>query len=213
MSAGGISGNDGKSKITISLIWSLPFLPKALGFGTVNKIFLKFEYPWWNSEWGGISFLVRRDDPSPDDDWSQKIQGFYTVRNQPNLLIGWITGAAARDSETLPPEQVMRACSDRLRKYVGRDFAYREPVGIFRSTWFTNPFTRGSYSYRSLQSREENVWASDLAEPVNDSAGTARLFLAGEATHSHFYSTVHGAVESGWREADRIATLLKKAML
>jgi len=30
------------------------------------------------------------------------------------------------------------------------------------------------------------------------------LLFAGEATHEHFYSTVHGAVESGWREADRV---------
>lgn len=28
--------------------------------------------------------------------------------------------------------------------------------------------------------------------------------FAGEATHDYFYSTVHGAVETGWREADRI---------
>lgn len=28
--------------------------------------------------------------------------------------------------------------------------------------------------------------------------------FAGEATHPDYFSTVHGAIESGWREADRI---------
>lgn len=53
-----------------------------------------------------------------------------------------------------------------------------------------------------------SVWASDLAQPVCDSKGCPRLFFAGEATHDHFYSTVHGAIETGWREGNRIAELL-----
>jgi hypothetical protein len=30
------------------------------------------------------------------------------------------------------------------------------------------------------------------------------LHFAGEATHSSFYGTVHGAIETGWREATRL---------
>lgn len=99
----------------------------------------------------------------------------------------------------------MEVCSDLLRKYVHADFTYLEPKEIIRSTWFCNRFSLGSYSYRSIESKEMNVWASDLALPVYDSKGYPRLFFAGEATHDHFYSTVHGAVETGWREGDRIA--------
>jgi monoamine oxidase len=35
------------------------------------------------------------------------------------------------------------------------------------------------------------------------------LLFAGEATHSSYYSTVHGAIESGWREAKRLAEFYK----
>lgn len=28
--------------------------------------------------------------------------------------------------------------------------------------------------------------------------------FAGEATHPYYYSTVHGAIETGYREADRV---------
>ena len=30
------------------------------------------------------------------------------------------------------------------------------------------------------------------------------ILFAGEATHDHYYSTVHGGVETGFREADRL---------
>lgn len=169
---------------------------------------MKFSKSWWTSEWGGISLLHRPSNDSAKDvhkHWSNDILGFYTVRSHPNLLIGWVYGEAARKAEQLPEIEVLKTCSTILREYVGADFAYTEPIGVIRSSWFTNPFTAGSYSFRSTKSKEMNVWASDLAQPVYDSGGIPRLFFAGEATHDYFYSTVHGAVESGWREADRIS--------
>ncbi len=180
---------------------------QGLGFGTVDKIYLKFQAPWWNKDWGGISFLrPRKTLKSGQPHWSDGILGFYTVRLQPNILVVWVTGSAARHMETLQADQVMKVSSDLLRRFIQPDFPnYTEPVKIIRSTWFSNPFTRGSYSYRSTRSKEMNVWASDLAQPVCDSTGRARRFFAEEATHDYYYSTVHGAIESGLREAVRLA--------
>jgi len=45
-----------------------------------------------------------------------------------------------------------------------------------------------------------------LAEPVNE-----RLFFAGEATSPHFFSTAHGAYESGERAAQEALAGLKIA--
>jgi spermine oxidase len=39
------------------------------------------------------------------------------------------------------------------------------------------------------------------------------LQFAGEATHSGYFSTVHGAIESGWREADRILSKPRNSTL
>ena len=66
--------------------------------------------------------------------------------------------------------------------------------------WHSNPFVKGSYSYQTIQSDLANLGPSTLARPQ----GQGRLLFAGEATHEKYFSTVHGAIESGWREADRI---------
>lgn len=52
-----------------------------------------------------------------------------------------------------------------------------------------------------MEARE--VTREDLAKPLVADGREVVLF-AGEATHSCYFSTVHGAVESGWREADRL---------
>jgi monoamine oxidase len=37
-----------------------------------------------------------------------------------------------------------------------------------------------------------------------------RIQFAGEATHEKFYSTVHGALESGIREATKLSLILNQ---
>lgn len=81
---------------------------------------------------------------------------------------------------------------------------------FFRSQWYTNPHFRGSYSYRSIATDLLKTSASDLAKPLTNNLGVPAVQFAGEATHDHYYSTVHGAVESGWREAKRLADLYSK---
>ena len=39
------------------------------------------------------------------------------------------------------------------------------------------------------------------------------LQFAGEASHCDYFSTVHGAIESGWREADRILSKPRNSAL
>ena len=184
------------------------YLLQGIAFGTVDKIYLEFNKPFWSGDWGGVNFLTKS--ASRTSDWTESILGFFTVRNQPNLLEGWLTGSAARKAEILPEAEVRQRCSNLLRGAVGSDFIYTEPVRMIMTKWFSNPNFRGSYSYRSMESSKKNVWASDLAQPVVNSKGKTRLFFAGEATHDQWYSTVHGAVQTGWREADRMFDVIRK---
>ncbi len=70
--------------------------------------------------------------------------------------------------------------------------------------WNSNSLTRGSYSYPTVSSVNMDAY-SVMYEP----AMGGRLLFAGEATHPNFFSTVHGAIESGYREAERIIGSVK----
>lgn len=48
-----------------------------------------------------------------------------------------------------------------------------------------------------------------LSEPLVYEDGMPKVLFAGEATSQTHYSTVHGAIESGQREAERLISLYK----
>ncbi len=64
------------------------------------------------------------------------------------------------------------------------------------SSWGTTPWIWGGYAAMTPGGGDPR---SVLAEPVAE-----RLFFAGEATHPHFFSTAHGAWESGARAAQEV---------
>lgn len=68
------------------------------------------------------------------------------------------------------------------------------------STWGTTPWIWGGYAAMTPGGGDPRA---ELAAPVAD-----RLFFAGEATHPYFFSTAHGAWESGLRAAAEAVSAL-----
>lgn len=67
-------------------------------------------------------------------------------------------------------------------------------VGHFFKDWYKEPFIRGAYSYPLVGSNENT--RKNIAQAVDE-----KLFFAGEATnYNGHHQTVHGAVESAYRE-------------
>ena len=169
-----------------------PPLPEAkrlaiqrLGFGLLDKVVLKFDEPFWTEQFDMRSDMLGiagRDQPVSD------LVNSLRFTDVP-LLIGLRGGANAlareADSDDVTVSQVVAA----LRA--------PEPSGVLVTRWAADPFARGSYSFLAVGSSPDDQEA--LAEPVAD-----RLSFAGEATHSEYFATVHGAYLSGMREADRI---------
>lgn len=87
-----------------------------------------------------------------------------------------------------------------LQRFTG-DPGLPKPWRIHRSTWSTDLNSLGSTSYASLHTEESDFQA--LASPL-PSETDPRLLFAGEATHEHFYGTMHGARLAGLREAKRV---------
>ncbi|KAG8238726.1 hypothetical protein J437_LFUL018499 [Ladona fulva] len=78
------------------------------------------------------------------------------------------------------------------------------------SKWFSNPYIRGSYSHTTSKCDESGSAPSILSEPIysqliskdkNNVTKHPTLLFAGEATHKCFFSTTHGAYESGKKQA------------
>nr|XP_056705351.1 peroxisomal N(1)-acetyl-spermine/spermidine oxidase [Euleptes europaea] len=189
---------------------------QRLGFGTNNKIFLEFEQPFWEPGcqlvevvWEEESPLAERPTNLPAA-WFQKI-GAFVVLHPPerygHVLCGFIAGEEAEFMETLTDTEVLTALTQMLRQVTGNP-ELAPPKNMLRSKWHSEPYTRGSYSYVAVGSSGEDIDA--LAQPLPEEASDPmppQVLFAGEATHRTFYSTTHGALLSGWREADRLIRL------
>ncbi|XP_053689174.1 spermine oxidase-like isoform X2 [Sabethes cyaneus] len=196
---------------------NLPAIKKnaiqGLSIGTVDKIFLEFEKPFWPKGWQGLSLIWNKNDlediRASKNSWMEDIFGFYLVDYQPNVLCGWISGKNARQMEKTTEDEVRKVCMFLLKKFL-KDMTVPEPVSFIRSQWHSNPNFRGSYTFRSITTDLLKTSAEHLALPLTNAFGVPVVQFAGEATHNHYYSTVHGAIESGWREADRLVTIYER---
>ena len=129
-------------------------LINSVGFGTVNKIILQFERPFWQPDCGGIKLVwtPRSEETTPGDSgevpfpaWVRDILAFDVVRRQPNLLIGWIGGQGAKMVEHEAEELIGRTCLQVLERFLPQD--HERPSRLLAclcSRWNSNPFTCGS---------------------------------------------------------------------
>ena len=80
-------------------------------------------------------------------------------------------------------------------------------MSIRQTETFDDSLPFSPFSYRTPECDRLALTPKDLSFPVEGSFGP-KLFFAGEATHASQYGTVHGAFDSGAREAQRIAKIL-----
>ncbi|XP_052052050.1 peroxisomal N(1)-acetyl-spermine/spermidine oxidase [Apodemus sylvaticus] len=187
---------------------------RKLGFGTNNKIFLEFEEPFWEPDCQFIQVVWEDSSPlqdtalPPQDAWFKKLIGFLVLPSfeSSHVLCGFIAGLESEFMETLSDEEVLLSLTQVLRRMTGNP-QLPAAKSVLRSRWHSAPYTRGSYSYVAVGSTGDDL--DLMAQPLpTDGTGTQlQVLFAGEATHRTFYSTTHGALLSGWREADRLIGL------
>ncbi|MBM0741318.1 FAD-dependent oxidoreductase [Phormidium sp. CLA17] len=175
-----------------------PALPDAkqkaihrLGMGTLNKVVLRFPKMFWEKSAEVIGYI-----PKKKGEWVEFFN-FYPITKQP-ILVGFNAGSYAQTLEDWSDEKVVAAAMQTLRTIYGAKVP--NPTHHCITRWRSDPFTQGAYSFLATHATDEDY--DRLAEPVGD-----RLFFAGEATSRQYAATVHGALLSGWREADRIHNL------
>ncbi|XP_050556513.1 protein anon-37Cs isoform X5 [Spodoptera frugiperda] len=184
---------------------------EKLSIGVVAKIILLFDTPWFTRPnwptyiWRG----VEKEGISAEDRWITKIIGVSKPMGCSNGMTLWASGDTAKVVETLPEDVVKRKAMELIRRFMGKNRTIPEPIAMIRSSWFSNPYTRGSYTYDNLSTPQYPHARATLAEPLVDSSGAPRVLFAGEATDNTHFSTVHGATDTGFREANRLLTKAK----
>ena len=128
--------------------------------------------------------------------------GTYHLRpfGQP-CVEGFFGGRYARELEDAGDGAIAAASIDEIVSLLGNDFR-RKLKPLKESRWAHDRFARGSYSHALPGQAGDRAI---LAAPVDD-----RLFFAGEATSPNFFSTAHGAHDSGERAAREVLGALVK---
>ncbi|XP_036295145.1 peroxisomal N(1)-acetyl-spermine/spermidine oxidase [Pipistrellus kuhlii] len=188
---------------------------RKMGFGTNNKIFLEFEEPFWEPDCEHIQVVWEDTSPLEDtaapmqDAWVKKLIGFLVLPSfeSAHVLCGFIAGLESEFMETLSDEEVLQALTRVLRRVTGNP-QLPAPKSVLRSRWHSAPYSRGSYSYVAVGTSGDDIDLLAQPLPADPEKAPLQILFAGEATHRTFYSTTHGALLSGWREADRLIELL-----
>lgn len=126
--------------------------------------------------------------------------GTYHIRpfGQP-CIDGFFGGSFARQLEDAGEGAFASHSIDEIAGFLGNDIR-RKLKPLRESRWAHDPFARGSYSHALPGHADDRAV---LAAPVD-----GRLFFAGEATSPNFFSTAHGARDSGERAAREVLAAL-----
>ena len=177
--------------IAAEAIRFLPALPakveaaRGIPLGLADKVMLALDEPEPLPKDGNLRGATMRTE-----------MGTFHLRpfGQP-CIEGFFGGRFARALEDAGPGALAAESIDQIAAYLGNDYR-RKLKPLSESRWAHDPFARGSYSH-ALPGHADKRAA--LAAPVD-----GRLFFAGEATSSNFFSTAHGARDSGERAAGEV---------
>lgn len=161
----------------------------GIGMGALTKIALKVE----GERFGitpGTSFL---EAGSPS-----RLMNFDLFPDGQDLVIAYCGGNHARELSLAGPEAARAHVTELLAQMIGADIR-KAVTGISFPAWWTDPFSRGSYSV-CLPGRE--AAREQLAEPIG-----GRIFIAGEATAGGGAMTVGGATLAGRAAAAAVARI------
>lgn len=208
-----------------------------LGVGLLNKIILRYDSAWWRSlKLPSVFSLLPTHSATrkqgyrlPQEDVPHSmvqaqwlvlhgglfVQNYDLTNGSPILLcfLGPPTGNAV---EMLEEAWVVDSIHKRIvETIVPKDTqaGIPTPTTYVVTRWNSDPLSHGSYSYVPAAYPERKIHGGSqrdmeiAGQPVWDGA----LGFCGEHTHPDCFASVHGALLTGEREADRVLTLLDVA--
>jgi lysine-specific histone demethylase 1B len=162
-----------------------------IGMGAGMKVFLKFTNKFFAENIIGGSICAAYVDES-----------IGKLTNE-NVLLAFIMGEQAEYLTALGTDV---AITNALLQELDLMYSGKATASFIAShvqNWTTNPFVRGAYSYSTVAMGDARKIAT---QPINK-----KLYFAGEAMNINgHHQTVHGAVETGYREVINILNDIKQ---
>lgn len=163
---------------------------QQLGFGSVIKLLFMFSNNFWKSYADDIGFILS----------DQQIPTWWTqIPTESNLLTGWLGGPKAATMSTYSDNEILQAALESLANIFGKSVEeLQDQLTHYKIIcWQNNPYTKGGYSYMTLDSIAAKT---KLSEPIADT-----IFFAGEAYYSGAsQGTVEAALQSGMDAAQKL---------
>jgi monoamine oxidase len=187
--------------ITILKENSIQFIPalssdkttafSKIGMGAGMKVFLKFTNKFFAENIIGGSVCAAYADDS-----------IGKLTND-NVLLAFIMG---KQAETLTALGTDTAITNALLQELDLMYNGQATASFISShvqNWATNPFVKGAYSYSTVGMGDARKVATQSVDK--------KLYFAGEAMNINgHHQTVHGALETGYREVINILNDIKK---
>ncbi|UZJ56536.1 hypothetical protein CBS101457_005856 [Exobasidium rhododendri] len=205
-----------------------------LGMGLLNKIVLSYDKAWWKTGQSDASWFVvlpstiaaesdgfalpqeRLPESKTDAQWLLQHNGLffqdYTTITGKFALVCFVGPPTANAQELLEDDWIISTVHERLIESLlpsSKRQTAPFPIAGVITRWNSDPFSRGSYSY--FASSSETSQSSGPADMMELARPTwnGRLGFAGEHTSADCFASVHGALLSGQREAERVLNLLE----
>lgn len=179
---------------------------QRLGFGTLNKVILVFEKPFWDVDQDMFGLLRDPEvvDSLDQEDYVANRGKFYLFWNCIKtsglpVLIALMAGDAAHQAEEASDADIVLGVTQELARMFKQN-PVPQPSETIVTRWGKDRFARGSYSYVGPTSHPGDYEA--MARSIGN------LHFAGEATCGTHPATVHGAYISGLRAASEIIDAL-----
>jgi monoamine oxidase len=160
-----------------------------LDMGAYEKVVLRFDDPFYVEDGAFIYHITRGPTAYPYCEDT----GRYT--GTPGLT--FLSPAAAGERiASLSEDAAVDGAMVAVRE-MWSDVTIADPTASASTSWWEDPFARGSWSYLPIGATPADM------DAVGGLEGTHVRF-AGEHTDSRFYGTLHGAMITGLREASAI---------
>ena len=161
---------------------------KNIGFGSVTKLAIKFNDQFWDDDVQYYYTVVKQNGRWPI--WMN-----YRTFSDEKILLGLCVGEYALKADLMSDKEILEDALEVLKT------VWEDDVGsvkkIIRTSWLTEPYFKGAYSFPSTQSSEEDF--ENFSESLND-----QIYFCGEHTNLQYLATTHGALMSGIRAAKEV---------